>query len=69
MKKLRDISTILLLSLMLGGLTSCEVSRHSEEGRHRGWFQRHDRDEHRGGAVIVIKKDNRDNRSDDDHNH
>ena len=68
MKKLRTILTILFLSLILGGMTSCEVSRHSENGHRRGWSQRHDNDR-RGGAVIVIDKDKRDHRSDDHDNH
>jgi len=67
MKKLRTILTILFLSLILGGMTSCEVSRHSENGHRRGWFRHHDYDDHRRSAVIVIDKDNRDHRSDDHH--
>ena len=67
MKKLRTILTILFLSLILGGMTSCEVSRHSENGHRRGMSQRHDNDR-RGGAVIVIDKD-RDHRSNDHDNH
>jgi hypothetical protein len=68
MKKLRTILTILFLSLILGGMTSCEISRHSENGHRRGWSQRHDNDDHRKSAVIVIDKD-RDHRSDDHDNH
>jgi len=68
MKKLRTIVTILFISLMLGGMTSCEISRHSENGHRRGMYQRHDNDR-RGGAVIVIDKDKRDHRSDDHDNH
>ena len=66
MKKLRTIVTILFLSLILCGMTSCEVSRHSEDGHRRGWFHRHDDDDHRKSAVIVIDKD-RDHRSDEHH--
>lgn len=69
MKKLRTIVTILFLSMILGGMTSCEVGRRTDNGRHRGWGQKHDNDEHRRGAVIVIEKDKRDHRSDDDHDH
>jgi hypothetical protein len=56
MKKLRTILTILFLSLILGGMISCEVGRHSGEGRHR---------RHHGDAVIVIDQDHHS----DDHHH
>lgn len=69
MKKLRSIITISFLLLIMGGMTSCEVGRHTDNGRHRGWFQRHDNDEHRRGAVIVIEKNKHDHRSDDNHDH
>jgi LDH2 family malate/lactate/ureidoglycolate dehydrogenase len=61
MKKLRTILTILFLSVILCGLTSCEVGRHTGEGRHR---------RHNGDAVIVIDKDhqNGDHHNDDHHN-
>jgi len=65
MKKLRTILTIFFIALMLGGMTSCEVSRHTDNGRHRGYNQRHDRHNHRGGAVIVIDKNHRGDRDDD----
>jgi len=48
--------------MILIGMTSCEVSRHTENGeRHRkGWFHRHDRhDEHHPKAVIIIDNDHR----------
>lgn len=57
MKKLRSIATILFLSLVLCGMTSCEVSRHTENGRHRGWFHKHERQENHPKAVIIIEKD------------
>lgn len=66
MKKLRVIVTVLFISMILGGMTSCEVSRHSDEGRHRGWFQKQDNDHHRKGAVLIIKQDSREQRSHDD---
>jgi hypothetical protein len=69
MKKLKYIVTILFFSAILSGMTSCEVQRHAENGRHRGWFQNHDRDENRRGTVIVIEKNKREQRSDDDHDH
>jgi hypothetical protein len=63
MKKLRYLVTILFLSLILGAMTSCEVSRHAENGRHRGWFYRHDdhRRQHKG-AILIITPENRNNR-------
>ena len=67
MKKLRTIATILFLLLIMSGMISCEVGRHTDNGRHRGWFQKHDNDEHRRGAVIVIEKDKNDHRSDNNH--
>jgi len=60
MKKLRTIVTILFLSLILAGMTSCEVSRHTENGReHRGWFHQRERHEDHPKAVIVIDNDHR----------
>jgi len=61
MKKLRSITTILFLSLILGGMTSCEVSRHAEDGNNhrRGLFHRHERHEDHPKAVIVIDDDHR----------
>ena len=53
--------------MMLVGMTSCEVSRHSDNGRHRGWSHRHDNDEHKRGAVLIINSDDHDRRSDNDH--
>lgn len=63
MKKLRSIVTILFLSLILGGMTSCEVGLRTDNGRqHRRLFHRHDD----RAKVIVIDKD-RDHRSDEHH--
>ena len=62
MKKLRTVVTILFLSLILVGMTSCEISRHTENGRHRGWFYSHNDHRQRKGAVIIITPENRSNR-------
>ena len=60
MKKLRTIMTILFLSLILVGMASCEVSRHTENGNHRrGWFHQRERHEDHPKAVIVIDNDHR----------
>ena len=62
MQKLRTLTTILFLSMILIGMISCEVSRHTENGEHhrRGMFHRHDRhDEDHPKAVIVIDNDHR----------
>jgi len=62
MKKLRMIVTILFLSLILVGMTSCEISRRANNERHSGWFYRHN-DHHRNkGAVIIITPENRNDR-------
>ena len=66
MKKLKAITTVLFLFLILGSMPSCEVERHAESGRHRGWFHRNNDEHHEKGAVIIIEKDHRDHRSDDD---
>lgn len=66
MKKLRTVVTILFLSLILGGMTSCEITRHTEEGRHRGWFHRHDDDRENRGPVLIIRADNHNNRNHQD---
>ena len=59
MKKLRSIVTIAFIALFLGGMTSCEVTAHTDNGRHRGWFHRHDNHRHRTNAVIVVSDDKR----------
>lgn len=59
MKKLRSIVTILFFALLLGGMTSCMVRAHTDNGRHRGWFQKHDNNHHRTKAVIVVGADDR----------
>lgn len=62
MKKLRTVVTILFLSFILNGMTSCLVTRDSDNGRHSGWFHRHNYHRHNRGAVLIITPDNRDNR-------
>ena len=63
MKKLRSMLTILFLALLLGGMTSCEVTAHTDNGRHRGWFHKHDNHRHRTN-VIVVGGEDRGHRSD-----
>jgi hypothetical protein len=60
MKKLRTIATIMFLSLILCGMTSCEVGRHTDNGRHRGWFHKHEDNRPRRDAVIIFDQDHRD---------
>lgn len=43
-------------------MTSCLVTRDRDEGRHRGWFHRHDYHRRDRGAVLILTPDNRDNR-------
>ncbi|MEI7504923.1 MAG: hypothetical protein WCJ61_16735 [Paludibacter sp.] len=62
MKKLRTIVTILFLSLIMGGTTSCLVRSHTDNGRHRGIFQKHDNNRHRKGAVIIFNDNERGHR-------
>ena len=62
MKKLRSIVTILFLSLILAGMTSCEVGLRTDNGRHRRQFRERDN----RAKVIIIEKD-RGHRSDDRH--
>jgi hypothetical protein len=63
MKKIRTIVTILFLSLILTGITSCLVSRHVDNGRHTGWFHRHNVERrHHKGAVLIITPEHRHNR-------
>ncbi|MDR3653704.1 MAG: hypothetical protein P4L34_12135 [Paludibacter sp.] len=68
MKKLRNVVTIFLLSMILVGMTSCEVSRRSDEGRHRGWFHKHDDHRDNKGAVLIIGSGDRDHRDHNDDN-
>lgn len=63
---LRTAVTIIFLSLILGGMTSCEITRHTEEGRHRSWFHRHDDHRENRGTVLIIRSNNNNNR--DQHN-
>ena len=63
MKKLRSIVTILFLSMMLVGMTSCEVGMRTDNGRHRRGYHRQEE----RGKVIVIEKHDDDHRSDDHH--
>lgn len=58
MKKLRSMLTVLFFALLLGGMTSCTVTSHTNNGRHRGWFQKHDNHRHRTKAVIIVGDDN-----------
>ena len=62
MKKLRTILTVLFLSLILCGMVSCEVGRHTGRGREH----RDEDNHHRGGAVIIMDQDHH---SDDHHDH
>jgi len=66
MKKLRTAVTMIVLSLMLGGMTSCEITRHTEEGRHRGLFYRHDDHRDNRGPVLIIRSNNNDRHQHDE---
>jgi len=68
MKKIRTIVAILFLSLIAGGMTSCEVGMHTDNGRHRGWNHKHDDDRHDRGGVIIVEPGRRDRDRHDDHN-
>jgi DNA-binding MarR family transcriptional regulator len=65
-KKIRTIVTILFLSLMLGGMTSCMVTRHADNGEHRGWFHKPNNQHDKRGAVLIITPNHR---NDDKHRH
>jgi len=68
MKKLRAIITIVFLSMILLGMTSCEIRRHADNDTRR--YQKSDNNNRRRGAVLIIKDNNRERRSDDDnHDH
>jgi hypothetical protein len=69
MKKIRTIVAILFISLMAVGMTSCEVGRHTDDGRHRGLKhdeEHRDGDHHDRGGVIIVDPVRRDN---DHHDH
>jgi hypothetical protein len=57
MKKLRTIVSILFLSMILLGMTSCEVGLRIDNGRHRGWFHKNENNHHRRGTVLIINQD------------
>ena len=61
MKKLRLSLTIVLLSFILVGMTSCEVTHHVGNERH-GWFNRHDDREHHQPALIIVTPEIKSNR-------
>ena len=61
MKKLRTIVVIFLLSLIIVGMTSCEVTHHVENERH-GWFNRRDNRRQHKDAVIIVTPEVRTNR-------
>jgi hypothetical protein len=61
-KKMRTVVTILFLSLILCGMASCEITRHTENGEHRGWFHRHNDNREKRGTVIIISPQNQNNR-------
>ena len=69
MKKIRMIVPILFLSVILVGMTSCEISRHTDNGRHRGWFYRHNNHHRNNGAVLIITPENRNNRERENDHH
>ena len=46
----------------MGGTTSCLVRSHTDNGRHRGIFQKHDNNRHRKGAVIIFNDNERGHR-------
>ena len=70
MRKLRTATTIVFLSLILAGMTSCEVTTHTENVRHRGWFHRRDNDHREKRTVLIIGQGNQENREHhDDDNH
>lgn len=62
MKKLRTIVSILLLSMILCGMTSCEVGLRTNDGRHRGWFHKNENNHHQKGSVLIINQDHQDHR-------
>jgi major membrane immunogen (membrane-anchored lipoprotein) len=59
MKKLKIVVTILLLSIITGGMSSCLVTRHSDNGRHKGWYKNHDNRRHKKVKVYRIGHENR----------
>jgi hypothetical protein len=68
MKKLRTIVSISFLSMILLGMTSCEIERHVDNDRNRR--QKMENDHRRSGAVLIIQDNNRERRSDNDnHDH
>jgi hypothetical protein len=58
MKKLRNVVSILFLSMFLWGMFSCEVTSHVENGRHRGWFHKHETHRENRPAVLIIDTKN-----------
>jgi len=54
MKRLKVIVTVIFLSLMVFGMTSCVVRVSENNGRHRGWFHKNDI-QHRDRKVYFFK--------------
>jgi len=59
MKKLRYLVTILFISLILSGMSSCVVRHYGDNGRHRGWYQRSHQVRPHQRTKVVIFKENR----------
>lgn len=54
MKKLRSLLIILFISVILVGMSSCVVRQYGDNGRHRGWYHRHEVRPHNRGRVVVF---------------
>jgi hypothetical protein len=59
MKKLKIIVLMMFLSGILLSFTSCLVTRRHDNGKHYGWFKKHDNHHYdRGRTVRVYEYDN-----------
>jgi hypothetical protein len=65
MKKIRTLVTILFLSFIVFGMTSCLVTSraHHDNGKHKGWFKKSNKHNKKGTAIFIVAPHNKDFKS------
>ena len=65
MKKIRTLVTILFLSFIVCGMSSCLVTRraHHDNGKHNGWFKKSKKHNKKVTAIYILAPQNKDIKS------